>query len=64
MTEFNETDVTIEHAKLADGRGYIRLTHRPTGLAVDAHATSLPVLRVKQQLMNRLREKVSAADSG
>jgi hypothetical protein len=64
MTEFNETDVTIEHLKLADGRGYLRFTHRPTGLAVDAHATSLPVIRVKQELMNRFREKVSAEVSG
>jgi hypothetical protein len=60
MTEFDENDVTIEHVKLARGVGSLRLTHRPTGLFVDAHLNSEPVIPKKHALMHDLREKFLA----
>lgn len=60
MTDFDENDVTIEHAKLADRGGYLRLTHRPSGLFVDAELKSQPVLKTKQELMGMLRRRVLA----
>ncbi len=60
MTDFDENDVTIEHARLADRCGYLRLTHRPSGLFVDAELKSQPVVRTAQELMNTLREKALA----
>jgi hypothetical protein len=60
MGNFDENDVTIEHAKLADRSGYLRLTHRPSGLFVDVQLTSQPVLKAKQELMAALRRKVLA----
>lgn len=60
MSDFDEDDVTIEHARLADRSGYLRLTHRPSGLSVDTHLKSQPVLRTKQELMATLRQRVLA----
>lgn len=60
MSDFHEDDVTIEHTKLADRSGYLRLTHRPSGLVVDAHLKSQPVLRTRQELMTLLRQRVLA----
>jgi hypothetical protein len=60
MTEFDENDVTIEHAKLVDRSGYLRLTHRPSGLFVDAELKSQPVLKTMQELMGLLRRRVLA----
>jgi protein subunit release factor A len=60
MSEFDEDDVVIEHARLADRSGYLRLTHRPSGLFVDAQLKSQPVLRTKQELMAVLRQRVLA----
>jgi len=50
MKNFDENDVSIEHAKLIDGSGYLRLTHRPSGLFVEARSTSTPILKIKQRL--------------
>ncbi len=61
MKNFDENDVSIEHAKLIDGGGYLRLIHRPSGLFVEARSTSTPVLRIKKTLMNELRDKVLSA---
>jgi hypothetical protein len=58
MSEFDENDVTIDHARLTGGGGYLRLTHRPSGLFVDADLNSEPVIKTKNVLMNDLREKV------
>jgi hypothetical protein len=63
MTDFDENDVTIEHAKLVDRSGYLRLTHRPSGLFVDAELKSEPVLKTKQELMGMLRRRVLAWQS-
>jgi hypothetical protein len=60
MNEFDENDVTIEHAKLVGGGGYLRLTHRPSGLFVDADLKSEPVIKTKNALMSDLRERVLA----
>jgi hypothetical protein len=60
MGDFDENDVTIEHVKLADRSGYLRLTHRPSGLFVDADLKTQPVLKTKQELMAALRQRVSA----
>jgi hypothetical protein len=57
MSHFDEDDVTIDHARLAGG-GYLRLTHRPSGLFVDADLNAEPIVRTKNALMNNLREKV------
>ena len=62
MGEFNEKDVALQHERLADHSGYLRLIHRPSGLFVEAHLTSRPVLRIKHDLMCELREKVLAHD--
>jgi len=61
MKNFDENDVSIEHAKLIDGSGYLRLTHRPSGLFVEARSTSTPVLKIKKTLMDELRGKVLGA---
>jgi hypothetical protein len=58
MSEFDENDVTIEHTRLVGGCGYLRLTHRPSGLFVDADLKSGAVIRTKNALMNDLRERV------
>jgi hypothetical protein len=58
MNQFDEDDVIIDHARLAGGGGYLRLTHRPSGLFVDADLNSEPVIRTKNALMNNLRQKV------
>jgi hypothetical protein len=60
MSDFDEGDVTIEHAKLADRSGYLRLIHRPSGLSVEAHLKSQPVLRTAQELMTLLRQRLLA----
>ncbi len=60
MRDFDESDVTIEHAKLADRSGYLRLTHRPSGLFVNANLTTQPVLKTKRELMAALRQRVLA----
>src|SRR5437879_3812639 len=44
MSRFDQNDVIIEHAKLVGGGGYLRLTHRPSGLFVDADLKSQPVI--------------------
>jgi hypothetical protein len=62
MSDFNENDVSLQHERLADRSGYLRLTHLPSGLFVDAYLTSQPVLRVKIELMEALRQKVLAND--
>jgi hypothetical protein len=62
MIEFDENDISLQHERLADRSGYLRLTHLPSGLFVDAHLTSQPVLRVKNELMEALRQKVLAND--
>ena len=62
MSEFNENDITLQHERLAGRSGYLRLIHRPSGLFVDAHLTSQPVLKVKAELMDALRQKVLAHD--
>ena len=62
MSEFSENDISLKHERLADRSGYLRLTHLPTGLFVDAHLTSEPVLKVKNELMEALRQKVLAND--
>ncbi len=62
MKNFDENDVSIEHAKLIDGSGYLRLTHRPSGLSVEARSTSTPILKIKKTLMDELRGKVLGAD--
>ncbi len=62
MSEFNEHDILLQHERLADRSGYLRLIHRPSGLFVDAHLTSQPVLKVKHELMEALRQKVLAQD--
>jgi hypothetical protein len=62
MSEFNENDITLEHERLADRSGYLRLIHRPSGLFVAARLTSQPVLKVKEELMEALRKKVLAQD--
>jgi hypothetical protein len=65
MGEFNENDVTIDHFTLDDGRGYLRLTHRPSGLFVDARAGSVPIIKIKNSLLEELKEKVlSKAEKG
>lgn len=61
MKNFDENDVSIEHAKLIDGSGYLRLTHRPSGLFVEARSTSTPILKIKKTLMDELRGKVLGA---
>lgn len=58
MKTFSAADVTITHQKLSDGRGHLRLTHRPSGLSVDGDVTIEPVMRVAVGLMNQLRQKV------
>jgi hypothetical protein len=52
----------LQHVRLADRSGYLRLIHRPSGLIVDAHLTSQPVLKVKHELMETLRQEVLAQD--
>ena len=64
MKNFDENDVSIEHAKLIDGGGYLRLTHRPSGLFVEARSTSTPILKIKKTLMDELRDKVLGAGAG
>ncbi len=64
MKNFDEDDVSIEHAKLIDGGGYLRLTHRPSGLSVEARSTSTPILKIKKTLMDELRGKVLGAGVG
>ena len=64
MKNFDEDDVSIEHAKLIGGGGYLRLTHRPSGLFVEARSTSTPVLKIKKTLMDELRDKVLGAGAG
>ncbi len=58
MSGFDENDVTIYHARLIGGRGYLRLTHRPSALFVDADLNSEPVLKTRDALMHDLRDKV------
>lgn len=58
MGHFDEADVTIEHFRRVDRSGSLRLTHRPSGLCVDADLKSQPVLKTKQELMATLRPKV------
>jgi hypothetical protein len=60
MKRFNEEDVTIEHAKLVRGGGYLRLTHRPSGLFVDADLKSESVIGKKNAMMKDLEERVLA----
>ncbi len=60
MTEFHERDTTIQHLRLADGRGYLRLTHRPSGLFVDSYLSEEAVTHVASRLMKELKEKVQA----
>jgi hypothetical protein len=60
MTDFDENDVTLVHERLGGGRGYLRLTHRPTGLFVDAELKSEPVIQTMNLLMNNLKGKVLA----
>jgi hypothetical protein len=62
MSEFNENDIALQHDRLADRSGYLRLIHRPSGLFVEAHLTSQPVLKVKHELMDALRQKVLAQE--
>ena len=63
MNDFHEDDVTIEHARLSGGSGYLRLIHRPSGLSVDAHLKSEPVIKTKCALMSHLRAKVLGMDT-
>jgi hypothetical protein len=58
MSGFDERDITIEHAKLADRSGYLRLTHRPSGISVDGYLRSEPVLKIKNELLDTLRRMV------
>jgi hypothetical protein len=58
MGHFDEADVTIEHARRVDRSGYLRITHRPSGLFVDAELRAQPVLKTKEELMAALRQKV------
>jgi hypothetical protein len=62
MHKFDENDVTIQHERLADRSGFLRLIHRPSGLFVEAHLTSQPVLKVKRGLMDALIRKVLTQD--
>jgi len=41
--------------RTADGGRHLRLTHIPTGLAVDGYTGSEPVLRVRDRLLRELR---------
>jgi hypothetical protein len=60
MKEFDENDVAMEHAKLVGGGGYLRLTHRPSGLSVDADLRSGPVISTMNALMSDLKQRVLA----
>ena len=58
MAGFQEKDVSVEHRKLVDGRGYLRVTHRPSGESVDGYTSSEPMLRTLNRLMEELAAKV------
>jgi hypothetical protein len=58
MGHFDEADVTVVHEWRADRSGYLRITHRPIGLFVDAELRAQPVLKTKEELMAALRPKV------
>jgi hypothetical protein len=64
MTELDRNDLTIEHMRLKDGRGYFRIVHNPSGKYVEAYATSEPVTRIKERLMRELAEKVHGTRKG
>ena len=58
MQDFHPSDVTILHENLGNGRGRLRLTHRPTGLFAEAYLGAQPVMDLFGCLMNELRAKV------
>jgi hypothetical protein len=64
MRESFEHDVTILHQKLADGRGFLRLTHRPSQLYVESFLETQSVVDLSRGLMKKLKELVSCRWGG
>ena len=62
MSSFREEDVQIIQTKLVDGRRFIQLVHRPTGLFAQGYATTEPLLDLKNRLFAELRGKVCAEE--
>ena len=58
MAKFHENDVTVEHLRLRDGRGHLKVTHRPSGQSVDGYTCSEPMLTTLNRLMEELEAKV------
>lgn len=63
MAEFNDNEVAVEHLRLRDGRGYLKVTHRPSGQSVDGHTCSEPMLTTLGRLMEELRAKVQIGEA-
>jgi hypothetical protein len=53
-------DFRMEHWRLMDGSGWLRVTHLPTGISRDAPSSGEPVKRIMNRLLAEVREEVQS----